>query len=182
MQLKLFVLSASSLVLWLTPLAVLDKKLDTHKALQGVSLCAAIACAVSAGNIARQLADEGEIEELKLRAIKADIEDEIGTSVYVSQQQRQQEAELILTSPGADVEASRQALEAIYSSDLQETASTAASEKDASDLQLWWKVEAAEVEGKSPTWIIENILNMKGRKFAEGKIRLAELKAKFSEG
>ncbi|MEG4252928.1 hypothetical protein [Microcoleus sp. Pol10D4] len=96
MQLKLFVLSASSVVLWLTPLAALDKKLDTHKALQGVSLCAAIACAVSAGNIARQLADEGEIEELKLRAIKADVEDEIGTSVYIAQQKRQQEAEQIL--------------------------------------------------------------------------------------
>ncbi|MEG4918615.1 hypothetical protein, partial [Microcoleus sp. B7-D4] len=96
MQLKLFVLSASSIVLWLTPLAALDKTLDTHKALQGVSLCAAMACAVTAGNIARQLADEGEIEELKSRAIKADVEDEISTSVYVSQQQRQQEAEAIL--------------------------------------------------------------------------------------
>ncbi|MEG4861217.1 hypothetical protein QUB75_27095 [Microcoleus sp. K1-B6] len=181
MQLKLFVLSASSVVLWLTPLAVLDKKLDTHKALQGVSLCAAIACAVSAGNIARQLADEREIEELKLRAIKADVEDEISTSVYVSQQQRQQEAELILASPGVDVEASRQALEAIYSNDLQDSPSASASEADASDLALWWKVSAAEAEGKSPTWIIENILNMKGRKFTEGKARLAELQKKFGE-
>jgi hypothetical protein len=47
---------------------------------------------------------------------------------------------------------------------------------------LWWKVSAAEVEGKSPTWIIENILNMKGRKFTEGKARLAELQRKFGEG
>ncbi|MEG4305868.1 hypothetical protein [Microcoleus sp. D3_18a_C4] len=96
MQLKLFVLSASSVVLWLTPLAALDKTLDTHKALQGVSLCAAIACAISAGNIARKLAEENEIEVLKARAIKADTEDEISTSVYISQQQRQQEAEAIL--------------------------------------------------------------------------------------
>jgi len=62
MHLKLFVLSASSVVLWLTPLAVLDKKLDIHKALQGVSLTAAIACAVTAGNIARFLSEQGEIE------------------------------------------------------------------------------------------------------------------------
>ncbi|MEG5159563.1 hypothetical protein QUB37_03815 [Microcoleus sp. AT3-A2] len=181
MQLKLFMLSASSVVLWLVPLAALDKKLDTHKAVQGISLCASIACAVAAGNIARNLAEEDEIEELKLRAIKADVEDEISTSVYVSQQQRQQEAELILTSPGADVEASRQALEAIYSNDLQETTTTTASEADASDLALWWKVSAAEVEGKSPTWIIENILNMKGRKFTEGKARLVDLRKKFGE-
>jgi hypothetical protein len=51
---------------------------------------------VSAGNIARQLADESEIQELKTRAIKADVEDEIATEVYVSQAQRQQEAEAIL--------------------------------------------------------------------------------------
>ncbi|MEG3899952.1 MULTISPECIES: hypothetical protein [unclassified Microcoleus] len=182
MQLKLFVLSASAVVLWVTPLTVLDKKLDIHKALQGVSLCTAIACAISAGNIARKLAAEREIEELKLRAIKADVEDEISTSVYISQQQRQQEAELILTSPGVDVEASRQALEAIYGSDLEKTAPASTSEADTSDLALWWKVSAAEASGKSPTWIIENILNMKGRKFTEGKVRLGELQKKFGEG
>jgi flagellar motility protein MotE (MotC chaperone) len=110
MQLKLFVLSASSVVLWLAPLSALDKKLDIHKALQGVSLTAAIACAVSAGNIARELSEQGEIEAIKKRAITADVVDEISTSAYISQQQRQQEAELILASPGVDVEESRKAL------------------------------------------------------------------------
>jgi hypothetical protein len=96
MHLKLFVLSASSLVLWLTPLTALDKTLDIHKALQGVSLGAAIACAVTAGNIAREQAEQNEIEEIKTRAITADVVDEIATSAYISQQQRQQEAEQIL--------------------------------------------------------------------------------------
>ncbi|MEG3844929.1 hypothetical protein QT986_32445, partial [Microcoleus sp. herbarium14] len=123
MHLKLFVLSAASVVLWLVPLSVLDKKLDIHKALQGVSLCAAIACAVSAGNIARELSQEGEIERIKERAIKADIEDEISTSVYVSQQQRQQEAELMLASCDSDLEASRKVLQAIYDSDFPDTTS-----------------------------------------------------------
>jgi hypothetical protein len=97
MQLKLFVLSASSVVLWLAPLVVLDKTLDIHKALQGVSLTAAIACAVTAGNIARELSEQNEIEEIKSRAITADVVDEIATSAYISQQQRQQEAEQILS-------------------------------------------------------------------------------------
>jgi hypothetical protein len=119
MHLKLFVLSASSVVLWLAPLTALDKKLDIHKALQGVSLTAAIACAVTAGNIARELSEQGEIEVIKKRAITADVVDEISTSAYISQQQRQQEAELILACPGVDVEESRKALEAIYSNDLQ---------------------------------------------------------------
>jgi hypothetical protein len=98
MHLKLFVLSASSVVLWLTPLTALDKTLDIHKALQGVSLGAAIACAVSAGNIARFLSEQGEIEAIKERAITADVIDEISTSAYISQQQRQQEAEQILAT------------------------------------------------------------------------------------
>jgi len=96
MHLKLFVLSASSVVLWISPLAALDKTLDIHKALQGLSLTAAIACAVTAGNIAREQAEQDEIEAMKAKAVKADVIDEISTSVYVSQQQRQQEAEQIL--------------------------------------------------------------------------------------
>jgi hypothetical protein len=96
MHLKLFVISASSVVLWLAPLVVLEKTLDIHKALQGVSLTAAIACAVSAGNIARELSEQEEIEEIKTRAITADVVDEIATSAYISQQQRQHEAEQIL--------------------------------------------------------------------------------------
>jgi len=98
MHLKLFVLSASSVMLWLTPLTALDKTLDIHKALQGVSLGAAIACAVTAGNIARELSEQGEIEAIKERAITADVIDEISTSAYISQQQRQQEAEQILAT------------------------------------------------------------------------------------
>ncbi|MBE9092934.1 hypothetical protein [Tychonema sp. LEGE 07203] len=175
MQLKLFVLSASSVVLWLVPLAALDKRLDTHKAVQGVSLCAAIACAVTAGNIARQLADEGELEELKLRAIKADVEDEISTSVFISQQQRQQEAELILTSPGVDVEAGRQALEAIYSSDLQETTSAS----DSPDYPIYLEVCKSMEAGKSVTWIVENVLKMGGRNFAKGKVKLESILQQF---
>jgi hypothetical protein len=98
MHLKLFVLSASSVVLWLAPLSALDKRLDINKALQGVSLTAAIACAVTAGNIAREQAEQNEIEEIKTRAITADVVDEIATSAYISQQQRQQEAEQILAT------------------------------------------------------------------------------------
>jgi hypothetical protein len=70
-----------------------------------LSLGAAIACAVSAGNIARQLADEAEIEAIKSRAINADVVDEIAVSAYVSQQQRQQEAEQILSGQSEREEA-----------------------------------------------------------------------------
>jgi hypothetical protein len=96
MQLKMFVLSGAALALWLTPLTALDKKVGWFKSIQGLSLGAAVACAVSAGNIARELSEQEEIEEIKTRAITADLVDEIAVSAYVSQQQRQQEAEQIL--------------------------------------------------------------------------------------
>jgi hypothetical protein len=96
MLLKLIVLSSASLTLWLVPLVGLDKKVGWHKGIQGASLCAAVACAVTAGNIARKQSEQNEIEEIKTRAITADVVDEIATSAYISQQQRQQEAEQIL--------------------------------------------------------------------------------------
>jgi hypothetical protein len=74
----------------------LDKKVGWHKGIQGASLCAAVACAVTAGNIARKQSEQEEIEAIKTRAITADVLDEIAASAYVSQQQRHQEAEAIL--------------------------------------------------------------------------------------
>ena len=96
MQLKMFVLSGAAVALWLVPLTALDKRIGWHKSMQGLSLCAAIACAVTAGNIARKQSEQEEIEAIKTRAITADVIDEISTSAYISQQQRQQEAEQIL--------------------------------------------------------------------------------------
>jgi hypothetical protein len=92
----MFVLSGAAVALWLVPLTALDKRIGWHKSIQGLSLGAGIACAVSAGNIARKQSKQEEIEEIKIRAITADVVDEIATSAYISQQQRQQEAEQIL--------------------------------------------------------------------------------------
>ena len=96
MQLKMFVLSGAAVALWLIPLTALDKRIGWHKSAQGLSLVAAVGCAVSAGKIARELCEQGEIEAIKTRAITADVVDEIATSAYISQAQRQQEAEQLL--------------------------------------------------------------------------------------
>jgi hypothetical protein len=179
MHLKLFVLSASSVVLWFAPLVVLDKTLDIHKTLQGASLTAVIACAVTAGNIAREQTEQNEIEEMKSRAITADVVDEIATSAYISQQQqRQQEAELILTNPGVDLESNRKALEALYSNDLQE-ATNSASAPNSPEYFIYLEIRKSLEAGKTNTWIIENSLNMKWCKFVEGKVKLQGLLAKF---
>jgi hypothetical protein len=142
MQLKMFVLSGAAVALWLVPLTALDKRVGWHKSIQGLSLCASIACAVSAGNIARRLADEAEIEAIKCRAINADVVDEIAVSAYVSQQQRQQEAEAILNPvehleralalPDAEVERS----ELITQKQLAEPEKNGESERAERALQL----------------------------------------------
>ena len=98
MQLKMWILSGTAIALWLAPLTALDKKVSWHKSAQGLSLVAAVSCAIGAGNIARKLAEENEIETIKTRAITADLVDEIATSAYISQTQRQQEAEQILAT------------------------------------------------------------------------------------
>jgi hypothetical protein len=103
--------------------------------------------------------------------------DEISTSVYISQQQRQQEAELILTSPGVDVEESRKALEAIYRNDLQDSTSP----DKHSDYPMYLEVCKSREAGKSTTWIVENILKMGGRKFLDGKVKLQTLLNQFEE-
>jgi len=182
MQLKMWVLSSAALILWLAPLTGLDKNIRWHKSAQGLSLCAAIGCAIGAGNIARFLADEAEIEAIKTRAINADVIDEISTSTYISQQKRQQEAEAILASPVEDVEEVRQVLEAIYSGESEETEVTSlatTSEPTALEKSLYLEVCKSREVGKSSTWIIENILKMKGRKFAQGKEKLQALLNKF---
>ncbi|MEG3900188.1 MULTISPECIES: hypothetical protein [unclassified Microcoleus] len=184
MQLKMFVLSGAAVALWLVPLVSLDKKITWHKAIQGLSLGGAVACAIGAGNIARRLAEENEIEEIKTRAIKADVVDEISTSVYLSQAQRQQEAEAILAPPNAEMEETRERLEAIYKAKNEEAEVAITTTTDASlelAKSLYGEVVAAREAGKANTWIIENILKMKGRKFAEGKAKLQELLSKFEE-
>jgi hypothetical protein len=158
MHLKLFVLSASSVVLWLAPLSALDKTLGIHKALQGVSLTAAIACAVAAGNIAREQAEQNEIEEIKTRAITADVVDEIATSAYISQQQRQQEAEQILaTDERIDEQASelnsiKESLELLLnqtSSDSGELAVVNLSTRQREQIELILQCHAKGISGKN---------------------------------
>ena len=158
MHLKLFVLSASSVVLWLVPLSALDKTLNIHKALQGLSLTAAIACAVTAGNIAREQAEQNEIEEIKTRAITADVVDEIATSAYISQQQRQQEAEQILATDEqideqtSELNSIKESLELLLnqtSSDSGELAVVNLSTRQREQIELILQCHAKGISGKN---------------------------------
>ena len=176
MLLKMFVLSGSSIALWLAPLTALDKNVTWHKALQGLSLGGAIACAVSAGNIARRLAEENEIEEIKARAIKADVVDEISTEVYVSQKQRQQGAEALLNE-GSERSRTIELLERALSLDASDEPE-AEPERSEGSLTSSTQEQEAEPE-RSPNdltpeeqVLAERIMNLKVRGYGKAKIIL----------
>ena len=54
-------------------------------------------------------------------------------------------------------------------------------ERTALDQMLYAEICKSREVGKSATWIVENILKMKGRKFAEGKAKLQQLLEQFGD-
>jgi hypothetical protein len=154
----MFVLFGSAVILWLVPLVALDKKIGWHKSAQGLSLMAAVACAVTAGNIARELSEQREIEKIKTRAITADVVDEIATSAYISQAQRQQEAEQILATDerideqDAELNSIKESLELLLnqtSSDSGELAVVNLSTRQHEQIELILQCHARGISGKN---------------------------------
>jgi hypothetical protein len=91
-------LSLSGLTLWLVPPFIFSRKIPLHNFLQGIALVSGFACCFEARRCALGHAKAEEFEALKEAAINADAVDEISTSVYVSEQQRRNEAELLIAS------------------------------------------------------------------------------------
>lgn len=175
--LKVTVLTVSGVALWLAPPFLLSRKIPLHNLVTGTALIAGFACSLEARKLALRVAEQEEFEALKKAAINADVVDEIATSAYVSEQQRRQEANAILASGTAEVEAKRKELEAMYSNDLHDSASTS----EHPDYPIYLEVREAMENGKSQTWIVENILKMGGRKYAEGKAKLESILKQFEE-
>lgn len=175
--LKLTALTISGIALWLAPPFLLSRRVPLHNLTTGGALIAGFACCLEARKLALKIAEEEKFEALKKAAINADMIDEVSTSVYVSEQQRRQEAEHLLASGAADLEAQRETLEASYSKDLHDYASTS----EHPDYPIYLEVSKAMQDGKSQTWIVENILKMGGRKFADGKAKLEALLKQFED-
>ncbi|MEG4409109.1 hypothetical protein [Microcoleus sp. MON2_D5] len=171
--LKVSALSLSGLTLWLAPPFVFSRKIPLHNFMQGIALVSGFACCFEGRRCALKVAKAEEFEAMKARAIQADVEDEVAVEVYVSEQQRRKEAEAILAASDEEVEAKRKALEAIYHADLPDA------EAASPEFAIYQEVQKALDVGKSPTWVIENVLNMKGRKFGQGKVWLQDLLDEF---
>ncbi len=98
--LKVSTLTISGLTLWLAPPFVFSQKIPLHNFMQGVALASGFACCFEARRCALKVAKAEEFEAMKDAAVTADLVDEISTSVYVSEQQRRNEAELLIASSG----------------------------------------------------------------------------------
>ena len=154
--LRVSVLSVSGLTLWLAPPFIFSRKIPLHNFMQGIALVSGFACCFEARRCALKVAKEEEFEEMKARAIDADVADELSTSIYVAEQQRRNEAELLLAT-----DANRELLEralALSSEDEEETerklAENAKNERAERVLELkakgWGKAKIiAEVWGVS---------------------------------
>jgi len=148
--LKVSILSLSGLTLWLAPPFIFSRKIPLHNFLQGVTLASGFACCFEARRCALGHAKAEEFEALKEAAINADAVDEISTSVYVSEQQRRNEAELLIAST-SDRELLERAL--ALSSEEDETENVQLAENADSELQ-------------------ERILQLQARGYGKAKIIL----------
>jgi hypothetical protein len=174
---KMSALTISGFALWLAPPFLLSRKIPLHNFTTGLALIGGFVCAFEARKSAIKLAKDEEFEAMKESAIKGDVEDELATSVYISEQERRIEAEAILNSNSKSLEAERKSLEVIYSKDFPASASTS----DNPDYLAYLEVRKSMEAGKPQTWIVENVLKMKGRKFKEGKAKLESLLERFSD-
>ena len=144
------VLSISGLTLWLAPPFIFSRKIPLHNFMQGIALVSGFACCFEARRCALRQAKAEEFEALKEAAVNADAVDEISTSVYVSEQQRRNEAELLIAS-SSDRE-------------LLERALALSSEED--------EVENVQLAQKADDELRERIHQLQARGYGKAKIIL----------
>ncbi len=111
--LKISILTASAFTLWLAPPFVLSRKIPLHNFTTGLALLGSFACCFEVRRVAVKLSQAEEFEAMKSAAIKADVEDELATEIYVSEQQRRIEAKAILNGQPEKDEAREETVEAL---------------------------------------------------------------------
>lgn len=116
--------------------------------MQGVALASSFACCFEARRCALKVAKAEEFEAMKDAAVAADLVDEISTSVYVSEQQRRNEAELLIASNG--------------DRELLERALALSSEED--------EPENVQLAQNADSELLERILQLQAKGYGKAKI------------
>ena len=115
--LKVSALTCSGFILWLAPPFILSRKIPLHNMTTGLALIGSFACCFEAHRVALKLSQAEDFEAMKEAVLVADVEDELATSAYISEQQRRMEAESILNAGSEDVERLERALALTHGDD-----------------------------------------------------------------
>jgi hypothetical protein len=86
---------------------------------------------------------------------------------------------LVQTTPSLSLSPEVKTMVAIEDEDAGAISGTSNFEPSFLDKALYTQIRQARDFGKSQTWIVENILKKRGRKFTEGKTKLQSLLSQF---
>ncbi len=174
--LKVSVLSISGLTLWLAPPFVFSRKIPLHNFMQGIALVSGFVCCFEARRCALKVAKAEEFEEMKARAIDADVADELSTSIYVAEQQRRQEAEALLNE-GSERSRTIEMLERALQLDASDEPEAEPERSEGSPTSGTNEPEAEPERSSSDLTpeeqvLAERIMNLKVRGYGKAKIIL----------
>ncbi len=150
--LKVSVLSVSGLTLWLAPPFIFSRKIPLHNFMQGIALVSGFGCCFEARKGALKLAKEAEFEAMKDAVVTADVVDELATSAYVAEQQRRNEAELLIAS-----DSNRELLERALALSSDEENENADKLAQNADNELRERIHQLQVRGYGKAKIILEI-------------------------
>ncbi|MGE5660244.1 MAG: hypothetical protein ACM37W_26945 [Actinomycetota bacterium] len=92
----------------------MDKKIAWHKAIQGVSLIGAFACAIEGSRLADKLAKEEALSHAKEALLISDIQDELAQNAYLSEQERKIQNQAYLSKLASEQRTTRESLERLF--------------------------------------------------------------------
>ena len=148
----------------------------------GLALIGSFACCFEARRVAIKLSQAEDFEEMKQRAINDDVEDELATSAYISEQQRRMEAESILNASPEHVERLERALALTHGDDDgwgEERSEQLAQNDDSERLERILKLQA---KGYGKAKIIFEIWGVNKGGSVKYKAAEAEYKRLVGEG
>ena len=180
--LKISALTCSGFILWLAPPFILSRKIPLHNMTTGLALIGSFACCFEARRVAIKLSQAEDFEAMKQRAVNEDVEDELATSAYISEQQRRMEAESILNAGSENVEHLERALALTHGDDdgwSEERSDRLAKNDDSERLERILQLQA---KGYGKAKIILEVWGVNKGGSAKYKAAEAEYKRLVSEG
>lgn len=161
---RCYVLAACCVSMWLAAIA------PSGKLWKGVSLILGLTCSVQLIRESKELIFS-EAMALAREAMQQELDK---TSLALETYQQEQELQQMYLGDTSEPEVKEELIRALDAL-VQEPAAPHPAETSASEKSLYLAVKALLTAGKSETFIIEEVLKLRGRRWDEGKQRLEDL-------